>query len=36
VDLTGGVFAVVYGTHDATNCTFTATTGEKYRVVAFR
>lgn len=36
VDHTGGVFAVVYGTHDATNCVFTVTTGEKYRVVAFR
>jgi hypothetical protein len=36
VDLTGGVFAVVYGTHDATNCVFTATNLEKYRVIAFR
>lgn len=36
VDLTGGIFAVVYGAHDGTNCTFTATTGEKYRIVAFK
>lgn len=34
-DLTGGAFAVAYGTHDATNCVTTVTTGEKYRIVAF-
>jgi hypothetical protein len=36
VDATGGPFAAVYGTHDATNCVFTVTNLEKYRVVAFR
>ena len=35
-DLTGGAFAVVYGAHDATNAIFTVTTGEKFRVVAFK
>ena len=35
-DLTGGVFAVVYGTHTSTNAVVTVTNGEKYRVVAFR
>lgn len=35
-DLTGGVFAVVYGSHTSTNAIITATTGEKYRVVAFK
>ena len=35
-DLTGGVFVVAYGTHDATNAKTTVTTGEKYRVVAFK
>lgn len=36
VDLTGGVYAVIHGTHTTTNCIFTVTTGEKYRVVAFK
>lgn len=36
VDLTGGVYAVIHGTHTTTNCVFTVTTGEKYRVVAFK
>lgn len=34
-DLTGGAFTVAYGTHDGTNCKVTATSGEKYRVVAY-
>ena len=35
-DLTGGAYVVAYGTHDATNAKVTVTTGEKYRVVAFK
>ena len=35
-DITGGAYTVAYGTHDATNCVVTVTTGEKYRVVAHR
>lgn len=35
-DLTGGAFTVAYGVHDATNAKVTVTTGEKYRVVAFK
>lgn len=35
-DLTGGAFTVAYGAHDATNAVVTVTTGEKYRVVAFK
>lgn len=35
-NLTGGVAVVTYGTHDATNAKVTMTTGEKYRVVAFK
>lgn len=35
-DITGGAFAVVYGSHTSTNAIITATTGEKYRVVAFK
>jgi len=35
-DLTGGAFTVAYGAHDATNTKTTVTTGEKYRVVAFK
>jgi len=35
-DLTGGVCAFVYGAHTSTNAIVTATTGEKYRVVAFK
>lgn len=35
-DLSGGVFTVVYGAHDATVVKTTVTTGEKYRVVAFK
>lgn len=35
-DLTGGAFTVAYGAHDATNVKTTVTTGEKYRVVAFK
>ena len=35
-DLTGGPYTVTYGTHDATNCKVTATTGEKFVVVAFK
>lgn len=36
VDLTGGVYAVIHGTHTTTNSIFTVTTGEKYRVIAFK
>ena len=35
-DLTGGAFVVAYGTHTTTNALVTVTTGEKYRVVAFK
>lgn len=35
-DLTGGVYAVSYGAHDGANVKVTVTTGEKYRIVAFR
>lgn len=35
-DLTGGVLAVTYGTHTSTNAIVTVTSGEKYRVVAFK
>lgn len=35
-DLTGGAYTVAYGTHDSTNVNVTVTTGEKYRVVAFK
>lgn len=35
-DITGGAFAVAYGTHTSTNAIVTVTTGEKYRVVAFK
>ena len=35
-DITGGAYAVAYGTHTTTNVVVTVTTGEKYRVVAFK
>ncbi len=35
-DLTGGAFTVAYGTHTTTNAIATVTTGEKYRIVAFK
>jgi len=35
-NLTGGPCVVTYGTHTSTNAVVTATTGEKYRVVAFK
>lgn len=35
-DITGGAFTVAYGTHTSTNAVVTVTTGEKYRVVAFK
>lgn len=35
-DLTGGAFAVVYGTHTTTNAVVTATNGEKYKVLCIR
>lgn len=35
-DLTGGAFTVAYGAHDSTNAVATVTTGEKYRVIAFK
>lgn len=35
-NLTGGAYVITYGTHDATNAKVTATSGEKYRVVAFK
>jgi hypothetical protein len=35
-NLSGGPYVISYGTHDGTNCKVTATTGEKYRVVAFK
>jgi hypothetical protein len=35
-DITGGAFAVTYGTHTTTNAIATVTTGEKYRIVAFK
>lgn len=34
--LTGGAFAVTYGTHTSTNAVTTVTTGEAYRVLAIR
>lgn len=33
-DLTGGVYVVSYGTHTATNCVLTVTSGEKFKVFA--
>jgi hypothetical protein len=35
-NLSGGAYVVTYGTHDATNVEATVTTGEKYRMVAFK
>jgi len=35
-DITGGAFVVAYGTHTTTNALVTVTTGEKYRIVAFK
>ena len=35
-DITGGAYAVAYGTHTSTNVVLTVTTGEKFRVVAFK
>ena len=35
-NLSGGVLSVAYGTHTSTNAIVTVTTGEKYRVVAFK
>ena len=35
-DITGGAFGVAYGTHTTTNAIATVTTGEKYRIVAFK
>jgi hypothetical protein len=35
-NLTGGPCVVTYGTHTSTNAIVTVTTGEKYRVVAFK
>lgn len=35
-NLTGGPFVVTYGTHTSTNAVVTVTTGEKYRIVAFK
>ena len=35
-DITGGAFAVTYGTHTTTNAIVTVTNGEKYRIVAFK
>lgn len=35
-DLTGGAFVVAYGTHTTTNALVTVTSGEKYRIVAFK
>ena len=35
-DLTGGAFTVAYGTHTTTNVVVTVTSGEKFRVVAFK
>lgn len=35
-DHTGGAFAVVYGTHTSTNVVVTVTSGEKFRIVAFK
>jgi hypothetical protein len=32
---TAGEFTVAAGSHDATNCVFTVTTGKKYKVIAF-
>lgn len=35
-ELDGNAADIAHGTHDATNCKFTVTTGQKYRVVAFK
>lgn len=35
-NLTGGPFVVAYGTHTSTDAVVTVTTGEKYRIVAFK
>lgn len=35
-ELTGGAFDVTEGTHDAANCVFTVTSGEKYMVIAIK
>lgn len=35
-DLTGGVCAIVYGTHTTTNVVVTVTSGEKFRIVAIK
>ena len=35
-NLTGGPFVVTYGTHTSTDAVVTVTTGEKYRIVAFK
>lgn len=35
-NLTGGVYVVTYGAHDATNVIATVTTGEKFQIVAFK
>jgi hypothetical protein len=32
----GGAYVVTYGTHTSTNAVVTVTSGEKYRVVAFK
>lgn len=35
-NLTGGPYVITYGSHTSTNAIVTATTGEKYRVIAFK
>ncbi len=35
-NLSGGPYVVTYGTHTSTDAVVTVTTGEKYRVVAFK
>lgn len=35
-ELDGNAADIANGTHDGTNCKFTVTTGQKYRVVAFK
>lgn len=35
-ELTGGIYAVVYGTHTTTNVVLTVTSGEKFRIVAVK
>lgn len=35
-ELTGGAADIASGTHTATNALFTVTSGEKYRIVAFK